>query len=123
NRTVPILDVLQIPDEKDMVLLVMPKLRDFNSPHFHYHAEVVKVIYHILEGLDFMHKLKIFHNDACIFNFMMDATKVCPKGFHFAQKLSVNSVHYKLPNCYHCCVAPVQYYIINFESSKEMEEG
>ncbi|KAK0477945.1 hypothetical protein IW261DRAFT_1420787 [Armillaria novae-zelandiae] len=65
----------------------------------------------------------MFASDACMLNFMMDATRVCPKGFHFAHKLSVDGVHYKLPSRYRCCVTPVLYYIINFESSKKMEEG
>ena len=44
NRTVPILDVVALPDDTGHVLLVMPYLRVFNTPPFHCRAEVVEAL-------------------------------------------------------------------------------
>jgi len=43
NRTVPILDVIALPDDK-YVLLVMPFLRVFDTPPFHCRWEVVEAL-------------------------------------------------------------------------------
>ena len=48
NRTVPILDVITLPDDK-YVLLVMPYLRVFNTPPFHCRMEVVEAIRQFLQ--------------------------------------------------------------------------
>ena len=47
NRTVPILDVIALPDDK-YVLLVMPFPRVFDSPPFHCRREVVEVLCQLL---------------------------------------------------------------------------
>jgi hypothetical protein len=48
NRTVPILDVITLPDDK-YVLLVMPYLRIFNTPPFHCRGEVVEALRQLLQ--------------------------------------------------------------------------
>jgi hypothetical protein len=48
NRTVPILDVITLPDDK-YVLLVMPYLRIFNTPPFHCRGEVVEALRQFLQ--------------------------------------------------------------------------
>ena len=47
NRTVPIFDVITLPDDK-YVLLVMPFLRVFDSPPFHCRGEVVEAFRQLL---------------------------------------------------------------------------
>ena len=51
NRTVPILDVMALPDDTEHVLLVMPYLRIFNAPPFHCRAEVVEALRQLLQVL------------------------------------------------------------------------
>lgn len=41
NHCVPVLDVLHLPDPQDGCLLVMPLLREFNSPRFETFGEVI----------------------------------------------------------------------------------
>lgn len=48
NRTVPILDIIALPDDK-YVLLVMPFLRVFNTPPFHCRWEVVEALRQFLQ--------------------------------------------------------------------------
>jgi hypothetical protein len=76
NRTVPLIDVIALTDNK--VLLVMPYLRVFDTPWFHCRGEVVDAfrqflqewrssLYHIMyahgsvQGLEFMHEQNIAH--------------------------------------------------------------
>ena len=49
NRTVPILDVIALPDDKEHVLLVVPYLRVFDTPPFHCRAEVVEALRQLLQ--------------------------------------------------------------------------
>ncbi|KIM71401.1 hypothetical protein PILCRDRAFT_17110 [Piloderma croceum F 1598] len=104
NRTVPILDVISLPDDK-YVLLVMPFLRIFNTPPFHCRDEV---------GLEFMHEHNISHGDACKLNLMMDASRVVPKGSHFIRDFGHDGVNCNLTWRHRCTVGPVQYFYIDF---------
>lgn len=49
NRTVPIIDVISLPDNPDMVLLIMPYLRVFNTPPFHCRGEFVECLRQFLQ--------------------------------------------------------------------------
>ncbi|KIJ27333.1 hypothetical protein M422DRAFT_191169, partial [Sphaerobolus stellatus SS14] len=49
NRTVPILDVIPLPDTDDKALLVMPLLRHFEDPPFSYLCEVVEAVRQLLQ--------------------------------------------------------------------------
>ena len=49
NHTVPILDVIHLPDDKANVLLVMPYLRTFHTPPFHCRSEVVEALRQFLQ--------------------------------------------------------------------------
>ena len=49
NRTVPIRDVISLPDDKEFVLLVMPYLRVFHTPPFHCCAEFVEAFRQFLQ--------------------------------------------------------------------------
>ncbi|KAK0215473.1 hypothetical protein IW262DRAFT_1277403, partial [Armillaria fumosa] len=61
--------------------------------------------------------------DACTLNFMMDATNVCPEGFHMAYTDSIDGIRHTLRARPRCLIGPVQYYIIDFETTKYFPEG
>ncbi len=157
NHTVPILDVIPIPDDEDQrVFMVMPMLKLFHEPEFHCRSKFVDAFRQLLEaslsvntsthpssdfylqGLDFMHSLSVAHgsilihflmssvvfqlpshSDVSPLNFLMDSSKVCPKGYHYACETSHDGVHWTLPVRPRCRVGPVKYYIIDFESAQE----
>jgi hypothetical protein len=55
NHSVPLLEVLQVPDDDSLVLLVMPLLRKFNDPPFLTLGEVVECVRQAFEvGLEFI---------------------------------------------------------------------
>ncbi|KAF8902984.1 hypothetical protein CPB85DRAFT_1320768 [Mucidula mucida] len=117
NHTVPLLQVLPVPGDSEAIT-VMPKLREFMWPYFHCRREVLECLRQIIEGVGFMHSLGICHGDACTYNFMMDATEVCPRGFHYAFPQSIDGTGDNLvtkPRCQ----CQVRYYIIDFETSQQ----
>ncbi len=83
NHTVPILDVIPIPDDEDhRVFMVMPFLKLFHEPEFHLPVrvrgcfpsavrgrlyplptliDIRRLIDFYLQGLNFMHNLNIAH--------------------------------------------------------------
>nr|GAT48594.1 predicted protein [Mycena chlorophos] len=115
NRTVPLLDIIPIPDDDDVVILVVPLLRIFDSPIFRHFREVVECLRQFLQGLVWMHANTIAHGDACHRNLMMDASRVVPDGTHFFKRRRQKD-NILLPFRWRdrCSVAPVNYYFIDF---------
>ncbi|KAG7440649.1 uncharacterized protein BT62DRAFT_1012425 [Guyanagaster necrorhizus] len=103
NHTVPVLGTIPIPgEENDRVFVILPVLRWFHPPDFHCRRQFADAFRQILEGIDFMHENNIAHGDACTLNFLMDATNVCPKGFHMADTDSIDELGHGLharPRC------------------------
>ncbi|PBK58777.1 hypothetical protein ARMSODRAFT_1091088 [Armillaria solidipes] len=51
NHTVPILDIIPIPDDEEKrVFMVMPMLKDFYAPPFHCRSEFVDALRQLLEA-------------------------------------------------------------------------
>ncbi|KAK7445067.1 hypothetical protein VKT23_014929 [Stygiomarasmius scandens] len=82
NHCVPILEVLTVPDDDDIDLIVMPLLRKFHNPKFNTVGEVVDFIRQILEGVQFMHEHRIAHCDCMDLNILMDGAAMFPDGWH-----------------------------------------
>ncbi|KAG7447073.1 uncharacterized protein BT62DRAFT_1075791 [Guyanagaster necrorhizus] len=59
-----------------------------------------------LKGLNFMHSLNIAHTDVSLLDFLMDSSKVCLKGYHYADPTMYDGVHWSLPIRPRCHVAP-----------------
>ncbi|KAF6758073.1 kinase-like domain-containing protein [Ephemerocybe angulata] len=72
NHTVPLLDVLDPPDEPFRRIIVMPVCRMWDSPDFDTVGEVVDCIKQLIEGVQFLHTNRIAHRDLAYGNFMMD---------------------------------------------------
>lgn len=52
NHCVPILDVLDVPDQEDTTIIVMPLLRQFNDPPFRTVGEAVEFFRQVFEVRD-----------------------------------------------------------------------
>ncbi|KAJ7444789.1 kinase-like domain-containing protein [Mycena galericulata] len=82
NHCVPILEILDVPDENDCWIMVMPLLRPFTSPRFDTFGEAVDFFEQIFEGLKFMHDHNVAHRDCGNSdNIMMDASRMFPDGY------------------------------------------
>ncbi|KAK0191956.1 hypothetical protein F5146DRAFT_928526, partial [Armillaria mellea] len=119
NHTVPIIETVPIPDDNDhRVFMVMLILRNFSSPAFHCRSEFVEAFRQLLEVVTAPLFTSACHpsDDVNIMNFLMDASGVCPRGYHFAQNVSYDGVHWSLYDRPRCRVAPVRYYLIDFDA-------
>ncbi|KAF8162480.1 hypothetical protein K438DRAFT_298879 [Mycena galopus ATCC 62051] len=82
NHCIPILDVLQDPEDKDKQIIVMPRLIRFDQPIFDTVGEVIDCFRQIFEGIQFMHENFVAHRDCSLLNILQDPTQLFPRGFH-----------------------------------------
>lgn len=82
NHAIPLYEVLELPEDPDKVIMVMPLLRRFNDPQFQTVGEVVEFFRQIFEGLHFMHQCHVAHRDCMDLNIMMDPKPMFPQMFH-----------------------------------------
>ncbi|KAG2135813.1 hypothetical protein DEU56DRAFT_737574 [Suillus clintonianus] len=82
NHCVPTLDVLQLPDEEDLFILIIPLLRYYINPPFKTFGEAVECFRQLFEGLQFMHSHRVAHRDCMSLNIMMDADLLYKGPFH-----------------------------------------
>ncbi|KAJ8487344.1 hypothetical protein ONZ45_g14367 [Pleurotus djamor] len=99
NHCVPVYEVLQPPDNQELLLLVMPLLKYHDVPPFDTIGEAVDFFQQIFEGLQFMHENNVAHRDVTYYNILMDARSI-PK--HHTRTLS-----------------PVKYYLADFGLSRK----
>ncbi|KAJ7280209.1 kinase-like domain-containing protein [Mycena rebaudengoi] len=122
NRTIPILEVITVPNE-NWTLLVMPYCRGFHDPPFHCPAEVVEALQQYLEGLQFMHDNNISHFDIAPQNLMMDEKRVVPSGSHFFRPRTHTGFRGLFCWTDRCLVGPVDYYYLDFGLSMYFPRG
>ncbi|KAG5351820.1 hypothetical protein C0989_004812 [Termitomyces sp. Mn162] len=101
NHTVPILDILRLPNDECKALIVTPMLVSFGKVPFRYVGEFAEMVEQLIK-----------------LNIMMDASKVIPRGVHFANTFTHDGVKYGLKWHPRWSVRPVQYYFIDFGLSK-----
>ncbi|KAJ7141188.1 kinase-like domain-containing protein [Mycena epipterygia] len=82
NHCVPILEVIQVPDDDDSTIIVMPFLRPYSDPRFDTFGEAIDCFGQIFEGLKFMHDHNVAHRDCTHNNIMMDPATMFPDGYH-----------------------------------------
>ncbi|KAJ7246812.1 kinase-like domain-containing protein [Mycena haematopus] len=120
NHCVPIYATLQPPDDENISILVMPLLREYDSPRFDTFGEAVEFFRQIFEGLQFMHHHHVAHRDCNSNNIMMDGAPLYPKGFHPQDQkrtpdFKSNASHYARTRL------PVKYYFIDFGLSRRYD--
>ncbi|KAH9834812.1 uncharacterized protein C8Q71DRAFT_766503 [Rhodofomes roseus] len=82
NHCVRLYDVLDVPNEDDMVVLVLPLLRRYDSPPFETVGEAVDFFTQVLEGLQLMHHHHVAHRDCMNQNIMLDPKPLYPEPYH-----------------------------------------
>ncbi|KAF7376616.1 Protein kinase domain-containing protein [Mycena sanguinolenta] len=120
NHCVPILGVLQPPDDENVKIVATPLLRECDNPRFDTFGEAVEFFRQIFEGLQFMHHHHVAHRDCNFNNIMMDGAHLHPKGFHLEKQTRTldtksNAFHYTRTRL------PVKYYFIHFGHSRRYD--
>ncbi|KAJ3527136.1 hypothetical protein NM688_g8170 [Phlebia brevispora] len=106
-------EILDVPGETALHILVMPFLRPFNRPAFETVGEMVDCLQQVFEGLQFMHQCHIAHRDCMDLNIMMDPTPLYPNLYHprkilLSMDLKSSAKHYTRTR------RPTKYYFIDF---------
>ncbi|KAI0363015.1 hypothetical protein BV20DRAFT_1070510 [Pilatotrama ljubarskyi] len=117
NHTAPLLDVLDVPDDSDIAVLVMPLLRPCDDPPWETVGEVISFLLQVFEGLQFMHELHIAHRDCQAPNILYDPRPMYPNMFHpqaqdRARDWKGAAKHYTRT------ARPVRYHFIDFGLSR-----
>ncbi|TDL19269.1 hypothetical protein BD410DRAFT_774138 [Rickenella mellea] len=123
NHCVPILDHFADPTDSSLIFIVMPMLRNFDSPPFFLVNEVVDFVHQTLEGLAYMHGQLVAHRDLAYLNVMLDGKPLYPEGHHpILQNFTPDSQ--KLAKVLRRCdVDRVKYYFIDFGISTRFENA
>ncbi|KAI0081936.1 hypothetical protein K474DRAFT_1768164 [Panus rudis PR-1116 ss-1] len=120
NHCASLLDVLQVPDDSDKVILVMPLLANYDSPRFKTIGEAVEFFRQIIEGLQFMHQCNVAHCDGNGRNIMMDPKRIFPKLYHPSSPTRNRDL--TGPAKHHTRTKrPPKYYLIDFGLSRKYE--
>ncbi|RDB27940.1 hypothetical protein Hypma_002167 [Hypsizygus marmoreus] len=123
NRTVPILDIIALPNDETQALIVMPQLLEFFKLPFRRVGEVAEAFKQYIQGLEFMHEHNIVHRDACLYNLMMDVSQLIPRGLHFNNWMSHDGVNHRIEWRERAAVKSLQYYFIDFDVSHRYPPG
>ncbi|KAJ7267694.1 kinase-like domain-containing protein [Mycena haematopus] len=121
NHCVPILATLHPPDDGNISILVMPLLREWDSPRFDTFGEAVEFFRQMFEGLQFMHQHHVAHRDCNSNNIMMDGAHLYPRGFHPQEQNYTPDYKSKNPPHYTRTRLPVKYYFIDFGLSRRYD--
>lgn len=119
NHCAPIYEILSLPNEDEAVLLVMPFLQTWKyNPELRTIGETVEFLRQIFEGLAFLHKHGIAHNDVKTDNIMMDSSPLYVKPMHpmsprKTYDWSATPVAKTRTEC------PVKYYFIDFGLARQ----
>ncbi|KZT29111.1 hypothetical protein NEOLEDRAFT_1057150 [Neolentinus lepideus HHB14362 ss-1] len=117
NHCIRIIEVLQVPDDEDFAILVMPYMRKYDLPRFDTFGEVVSFFIQAFEGLQFMHAHLVAHRDCDGRNIMMDGVHLYPQGFHpvdTIMKPDMSGWAKHTTRTLH----PVKYYLVDFGLSR-----
>ncbi|KAF7351406.1 Protein kinase domain-containing protein [Mycena sanguinolenta] len=120
NHCVPILDVLQDPQDSDKQIIVMPRLIRFDEPIFDTVGEVIDCFRQIFEGIQFMHENFVAHRDCSLLNILQDPTKLFPRGFH-PVNYCLNPTHDGLAYSITRTECWPRYYLIDFGLSRRYD--
>lgn len=119
NHCIPT-TILDVPDEEDTQLLVMPLLQSWEQPKFNTIGEVVDFFRQVFEGLQYMHTNGVAHRDCKYNNILMDPTglySVLPHPLRPHQARDFRST----PSHTTRTLAPVKYYFIDFGVAKKYD--
>ncbi|TBU42957.1 hypothetical protein BD309DRAFT_1001502 [Dichomitus squalens] len=117
HHSILVHEVLDVPDDEDLKLLVMPLLRPFSYPRLLTVGEAVEFFRQFFEGLRLLHIHYVAHRDVGEFNIMMDPRPMLPRMFHFVD-VSQNREMTGSAKRYTRTWRPVKYSFIDFGLSR-----
>uniref|UniRef100_A0A8H7XMQ5 Protein kinase domain-containing protein n=1 Tax=Psilocybe cubensis TaxID=181762 RepID=A0A8H7XMQ5_PSICU len=123
NHCVPVYEVLDIPNDPEHSIIVMPLLYPFHITRFDTIGECLDFFYQIFKGIQFLHRHHIAHRDCTANNVMMDPSEIYPEGFHPVKyRMNRDYTGPASPKCTRT-QCPPKYYWIDYGLSVHFEES
>ncbi|KAI0643664.1 hypothetical protein C8Q79DRAFT_976044 [Trametes meyenii] len=122
NHCIPILEILQDPEDETLSYIIMPFLRYIDSPAFETVGEILDCCEQLLEGLAFLHAQDVAHRDCAYRNIMMDAEDLYPQGFHPINQRCLPHSILKVAPVWSRKDIPVRYYYVDFGISTQFQQ-
>ncbi|KAJ7091962.1 kinase-like domain-containing protein [Mycena belliarum] len=119
NHCIRLTEHLQVPDNEDTDLIVMPLLFRWNQYPFLTIGEALDFLSQVFEGLQFMHNHNIWHGDCKVNNVMMDASPLLKEDPHPWSANMTRDFRRRLSRVRNRTQNPVKYYWIDFDLSDE----
>ncbi|PPR03001.1 hypothetical protein CVT24_012330 [Panaeolus cyanescens] len=116
-HSIPLLDVIPIPGDDDLAFAVFPPLMQIDQLPFRHVGEVAEALDQLFEGVAFLHEHDIIHGDACFFNFLVDPSKMVPKGWHFGAEYCEEDGLTRIKWTRRWLTRPNKYYLIDYDLS------
>ncbi|KAF9557947.1 hypothetical protein CPC08DRAFT_736568 [Agrocybe pediades] len=119
NHAVPLPEILEPPHEgeRDIFILVMPLLSQYNDPQFRTFGEVIDFLQQVFEGVQFLHHHRIAHRDIHALNIMVDAKPLSSEEIHPVRPYKNRSFQKSVKKSTRT-EHPVRYYLIDFGISR-----
>ncbi|CAL1706278.1 unnamed protein product [Somion occarium] len=114
NHCIQIYDVLAVPDDEDIFIMVMPLLRPCDDPRFETIGEVMEFLRQVFEGMQFLHQCRVAHRDCMDLNIMMDPKPMFPDLYHPMSDTMSREFTDEAKKPYTRTARPPKYYIIDF---------
>ncbi|KAL1713745.1 hypothetical protein EV715DRAFT_295791 [Schizophyllum commune] len=114
NHCVPIYDILEVPDDEDTQIMVLPLLRRYNAPPFDTVGEFIDCLRQVLECVQFLHGHNIAHGNIHARHIMMHAAPLYDAPFHPVDQNMRFDWRGKIAPARTRTEDPVEYYILDF---------
>ncbi|KAG8924948.1 hypothetical protein FRC02_010076 [Tulasnella sp. 418] len=82
NHTIPPLEIINDPFAPNHVIIVYPLLRDLDASPLTSFGDCIDFMEQTLEGLHFLHKNGVSHQQITMKNILMDGRRILPQGWH-----------------------------------------
>ncbi|KIY45828.1 hypothetical protein FISHEDRAFT_76073 [Fistulina hepatica ATCC 64428] len=117
NHTVPVFDILQLPDSEDW-LIIMDRIRRADDPPFAKVGEVYQFVMQAVAGLKFMHRLNVAHRNITMYNMLFNGRRIIPfESWHFVRPWTVDGAHELKEVYFRFKSDPVIYYYCDFHTA------
>ncbi|KAI5900649.1 uncharacterized protein SCHCODRAFT_02563594 [Schizophyllum commune H4-8] len=114
NHCIPVYDVLEIPDDDNLRILVLPLLRKYDDPPFDTVGEVVDCLRQVLECVHFLHEHNIVHGNIEARHIMMHAAPLYDAPFHPVEQNMRFDWRGRIAPSRTRTEDPVEYHILDF---------
>ncbi|KAF8507365.1 hypothetical protein BU17DRAFT_9249, partial [Hysterangium stoloniferum] len=112
NHCIPVVEVIKIPKDESIVVLVFPNFQSLRDAKFETRDDSMEFLGQIFEGIQFLHKNNVAHRNCTLSNIKVVHPPKAPKMSKLRKTGASTDGH-----------LPPKYYLDNFEHSRRYDTG